>query len=51
MNKYGFFESFQSEMASNDKVSININLESDDHVIFRAASAAEGRYVIPRFVL
>ena len=51
MNKYGFFESFQSEIASNGKVSININLESDDHVIFRAASAAEGRYVISRFVL
>ena len=51
LNNYSFFESFQSEIASCGKVSINISLESDDHVIFRPAGAAEDRYVISRFVL
>ena len=51
LNNYSFFESFQSEIASCGKVSININLESDDHVIFRPVGAAEDRYVISRFVL
>ena len=51
LNNYSFFESFQSEIASCGKVSINISLESDDHVIFRPAGAAEDRYGISRFVL
>ena len=51
LNNYSFFESFQSEIASNGNVSIDIDLESDYHSIFRPAGAAEGRYVISRFVL
>ncbi|RMX59920.1 hypothetical protein pdam_00001170 [Pocillopora damicornis] len=51
LNSYSFFESFQSEIASNGNVSIDIDLESDYHSIFRPAAAAEGRYVISRFVL
>ena len=35
LNSYSFFESFQSEIASNGNVSIDIDLESDYHSIFR----------------
>ena len=51
LNRFGFFYSFKDQMCPNGKVSIDIQLESDDNVIFRDNAAGAGRYIITKFVL
>ena len=51
LNRYGFFEAFQNEIAPNGKVAIEVHLESDNNVIFRSNAAAAGRYIITKWVL
>ena len=50
LNRYGFFNSFETEIAPNGKVTIDVTLESDNNVIFRAGSDP-GRFIITRLVL
>ena len=50
LNRYGFFNSFETEIAPNGKVTIDINLETDNNVIFRAGGDP-GRFIITRLVL
>ena len=50
MNRYGFFNSFETEIAPNAKVTIDVNLETDNNVIFRAGGDP-GRFVVTRLVL
>ena len=51
LNRFGFFDSFENEIVPNGKISIEIDLESDANIIFRAAGAATGRFVITKWVL
>ena len=51
LNRFGFFQSFQDQIAPNGKVTFVIKLTSDDNVIFRDNAAGAGRYVITKFVL
>ena len=51
LNRFGFFQSFQEQIAPNGRVSFDIKLESDANVIFRDNAAGQGRYVITKFVL
>ena len=51
LNRYSFFRSFEREIAPNGKITLDITLESDNNVIFRANAAAAGRYIITKFVL
>ena len=46
LNRFGFFESFVSEISPNGKVSIDVTLESDDK-----KASAEGRHITKRFLL
>ena len=50
LNRYGFFNSFETEIAPNGKVTVDVNLETDNNVIFRAGGDP-GRFVITRLVL
>ena len=50
LNRYGFFNSFEREIAPNGKVTIDVTLESDNNVIFRAGGD-QGRFVVTRLVL
>ena len=50
LNRYGFFNSFETEIAPNGKVTIDINLETDNNVIFRFGGDP-GRFIITRLVL
>ena len=40
LNRYSFFESLQEELLPNTKVEIEVELESDDNLIWRAGGAA-----------
>ena len=51
LNRLGFFQSFQDQIAPNGKVTFEIKLDSDDNVIFRDNAAGAGRYIITKFVL
>ena len=51
LNRYSFFKSFENEIAPNGKSTLDVSLESDNNVIFRAGAAAAGRYIITKFVL
>ena len=51
LNRFGFFESFRDQIAPNGKVTLEMRLEDDSNVIFRANAAAVGRYVITKFIL
>ncbi|PFX18802.1 hypothetical protein AWC38_SpisGene16812 [Stylophora pistillata] len=51
LNRFGFFESMEEELAPNGRVSIEVRLESDDNVLFRSNAAAEGRYIITKLRL
>ncbi|KAL9987251.1 hypothetical protein ACROYT_G001527 [Oculina patagonica] len=50
LNRYGFFNSFETEIAPNGKVTIDVNLETDNNVIFRAGGDP-GRFIVTRLVL
>ena len=50
LNRYGFFNSFEREIAPNGKVTIDVTLESDDNVVFRAGGDP-GRFIVTRLVL
>lgn len=51
LNRFSFFDSFKTEIAPNGKISLDVTLESDDNVIFRAAGVDPGRYIITKLVL
>ena len=51
LNRYGFFESFKNEIAPNGKVTLKVLLESDNNIIFHSNAAAEGRYIITKWIL
>ena len=51
LNRFGFFQSFEEQICPNGKVTFDIELESDDNVIFRDNGAGAGRYIITKFVL
>ncbi|KAL9951123.1 hypothetical protein ACROYT_G043727 [Oculina patagonica] len=50
LNRYGFFNSFETEIAPNGKVTIDVSLETDNNVIFRAGGDP-GRFIVTRLVL
>ncbi|KAL9954669.1 hypothetical protein ACROYT_G042234 [Oculina patagonica] len=50
LNRYSFFNSFETEIAPNGKVTIDVNLESDNNIIFRAGGDP-ARFIISRRVL
>ncbi|PFX29617.1 Pulmonary surfactant-associated protein D [Stylophora pistillata] len=51
LNRFEFFDSMQEQLAPNGRVSIEVRLESDDNVLFRANAAGAGRYIITKFKL
>ena len=51
LNRLGFFQSFQDQIAPNGKVTFEIKLDTDDNVIFRDNAAGAGRYIITKFAL
>ncbi|PFX14257.1 Pulmonary surfactant-associated protein D [Stylophora pistillata] len=51
LNRFGFFESLEEQLAPNAKVTIDVWLEDDADVLFRANAAAAGRYIVTKFRL
>ena len=51
LSRLNYFQSFEDQISPNEKVSFEITLEDDNNVIFRAAAADPGRYIITKFVL
>ena len=51
LNKYSFFDSFKNDIAPNGKVALDVSLESDNNVLFCSNAAAEGQYIITKWVL
>lgn len=51
LNRFGFFESLEGQLAPNAKVNIYVRLEDDANVLFRANAAAAGRYIVTKFLL
>ena len=51
LNRFGYFQSFRDQISPNGKVSLQITLEDDDNVLFRANGVDPGRYIITKFVL
>ncbi|PFX21387.1 hypothetical protein AWC38_SpisGene14143 [Stylophora pistillata] len=51
LNRFGFFDSLEEQLASNAKVTIDVRLEDDADVLFRANAAAAGRYIVTKFRL
>ena len=44
LNKYSFFAASQDVVYPTGKMELNINLEKDENVLYKDATAAEGRY-------
>ncbi|PFX26611.1 Complement C1q tumor necrosis factor-related protein 7 [Stylophora pistillata] len=51
LNRFGFFDSMEEQLAPNGRVTIQVRLEDDDNVFLRSNAAAEGRYIITKFKL
>ena len=51
LNRFGFFESLEERIPPNAKVNIEVRLEDDANVLFRANAAAAGRYIVTKFRL
>ncbi|PFX30088.1 Complement C1q and tumor necrosis factor-related protein 9B [Stylophora pistillata] len=51
LNRFGFFDSLEEQLAPNAKVTIDVWLEDDADVLFRANAAAAGRYIVTKFRL
>ena len=51
LNRFGFFDSLEERIPPNAKVTVNVRLEDDDNVLFRANAANAGRYIITKFRL
>ena len=51
LNRFGFFESLEERIPPNAKVTIEVRLEDDANVLFRANAAAAGRYIVTKFRL
>ena len=50
LNRLGFFSSFEDQSCPNGKLTVDINLTSDNDAIFRASGDA-GRYIITKMTL
>ena len=51
LNRFGFFDSLEERIPPNAKVTIDVRLEDDLNVLFRANAAAAGRYIVTKFRL
>ena len=51
LNRYSFFEELNERILIPMQLEININLQNDDELIFKAAAADDGRVVVNRFLL
>lgn len=51
LNRYGFFRFLNEKLIPNGKISIDVTLETDNNVIFRANEVDPRRYVVTRMVL
>ena len=51
LNRFGFFDSLEERIPPNAKVTIDVRLEDDANVLFRANAAAAGRYIVTKFRL
>lgn len=51
LNRYGFFRFLNEKLIPNGKISIDVTLETDNNVIFRANGVDPRRYVVTRMVL
>ena len=51
LNRFGFFDSLEERIPPNAKVTIDVRLEDDVNVMFRANGAAAGRYIVTKFLL
>ncbi|PFX14748.1 hypothetical protein AWC38_SpisGene21072 [Stylophora pistillata] len=51
LNRFGFFESLEEQLAPNAKVTIEVTLEKDANVLFRTNAAGAGRYIVTKFLL
>ena len=46
-----FFQSFENQICPSGKLSVDINLASDNNAIFRAAGVDAGRYIVTKMIL
>ena len=51
LNRYGFFEELNERILIPMQLELNIELQNDNELIFKAAAAADGRVVVNRFLL
>ena len=51
LNRYGFFEELNERILVPMQLELNIELQNDDELIFKAAAADDGRVVVNRFLL
>ena len=50
LNRLGFFSSFEDQICPNGKLTVDINLTSDNNAIFRDGGDA-GRYIITKMTI
>ena len=51
LNRYSFFEELNERILVPMQLELNIELQNDDELIFKAAAADDGRVVVNRFLL
>ena len=51
LNRYGFFEELNERILIPMQLELNIELQNDNELIFKAAAADDGRVVVNRFLL